>query len=274
MNNSKVLIDEKLLDNLLLKALPKEYEVLLDGYGIDEDEEEYLILILLLLNGHIEVITDWLNSDDGKKVLSGAKELSLNFFDKLEFDIRLKLHDSFLDKVVPLLLSWYSYGNQLAYNELNLQPSFLDSDWLVFDSLKQYNYDLLTDLSKDVCVTLRDVLYKGIKDGLNIDELTQLLLSNGLRGKGKFDAKTRAEMIARTERSRLLNQAKLNTYKEKGVEWVNFITKKDSRVCSFCLEIESDNPHRIDQIEESDKMPPVHPRCRCILVSARPPQNQ
>ena len=179
--SNKVIIDEKVLDNLLLKALPQEYEVLLDGYGLDEDEEEYLLLILLLLNGHIEVITDWLNSSDGRKILDGAEELGLNFFDKLEYEIRLKLHDSFINTIVPLLLSWYSYGNSLAYSELNLLPSFLDSDWLIFDSLKQYNYNLLTDLSKDVCVTLRDVLYDGIKDGLNIDELTQLLLNYGLR---------------------------------------------------------------------------------------------
>ena len=271
--SNKVIIDEKILDNLLLKALPQEYEVLLEGYGLDEDEEEYLILILLLLNGHIEVITDWLKSDDGRKILNGAEELGLNFFDKLEYEIRLKLHDSFTNTIIPLLLSWYTYGNQLAYNELNLLPSFLDSDWLIFDSLKQYNYNLLTDLSKDVCVTLRDVLYDGIKKGLDIDELTQLLLNNGLRGKGKFDAKTRAEMIARTEKTRLLNQAKLNTFKENGVEWIDFITRKDARVCSYCLEIEADNPHRLDQIEESDKMPPVHPRCRCIIMSARPPQD-
>ena len=131
--NNKVIIDERILDNLLIKALPQEYDVLLDGYGIDEDEEEYLILILLLLNGHIEVITDWLNSDDGKKILDGAKELGLNFFDRIEYDIRLKLHDNFINTIVPLLMSWYTYGNKLAYNELNLSPTFLDSDWLVFD---------------------------------------------------------------------------------------------------------------------------------------------
>ena len=271
MNKNKVLIDEKILDNLLIKALPQEYEVLLEGYGLDEDEEEYLLLILLLLNGHVEVITDWLNSDDGKKILDGAKELGLNFFDRLEYEIRLKLHDTFINTVVPLLLSWYTYGNKLAYNELNLKPLFLDSDWLIFDSLKQYNYNLLTDLSKDVCVTLRDVLYDGINKGLNIDELTQLLLTNGLRGKGKFDAKTRAEMIARTERSRLLNQAKLNTFKENGVEWVEVVTRQDSRVCSICLEIELNNPYRLDELENSDKMPPIHPRCRCYIRIARPP---
>ena len=109
MNNKKVVIDERILDNLLTKALPQEYEVLLEGYGLDEDEAEYFYLIILLLNGHVEVITDWLNSDDGRKVLDGAEELGLNFFDKLEYEIRLRLHDSFINLVVPLLLSWYTY---------------------------------------------------------------------------------------------------------------------------------------------------------------------
>ena len=265
MNNKKVVIDERILDNLLTKALPQEYEVLLEGYGLDEDEAEYFYLIILLLNGHVEVITDWLNSDDGRKVLDGAEELGLNFFDKLEYEIRLRLHDSFINLVVPLLLSWYTYGNKLAYNELNLNPVFLDTDWLVFDSIKQYNYNLLTDLSKDVSVTLRDVLYDGIKQGLDIDELTQLLLNNGLRGKGKFSARTRAEMTAITERNRILNQAKLNTFKERGIEWVDLVTKGDSRVCSICLEIEANNPHRLDQFEAEGNIPPLHPRCRCTI---------
>lgn len=271
MKDNKVLIDERLLDNLLTKALPKEYEVLLDGYGLDEDEENYLYLIILLLYGHIEVITDWLNSDDAQRILNGAEELGLNFFDKLEYEIRLKLHDGFIDAVVPLLLHFYSYGHSLAYRELNLSPIFTDGDWLVFDGLKQYNYNLLTDLSKDVCVSLRDVLYQGIMDGLDVDELTQLLLDNGLRGKGKFTARTRAEMIARTEKTRLLNKARVNVFKENGVEWVDFVTMHDHRVCTVCLELEANNPHRLDLLESSDNVPPIHPRCRCYIRSASPP---
>lgn len=269
----KVLVEENLLDNLLEKALPNEYDVLLEGYGLDEEEEEYLYLILLLLQGHVEVITEWLGSEDAKKILEGAEELGLNFFDKLEYEIRLRLHDKFLTLIVPLLMSWYTFGNKISYNELNLTPTFKDSDWLVFDSIKRNNYDLLTDLSKDVCVTLRDTLYNGINKGLNIDELTDLLLTNGLRGKGKFSAKTRAEMIARTEKNNSINQAKVNSYKENGVEWVDFITMGDGRVCNICLSLESQNPHRLDQLEADGNIPSIHPRCRCTIRKAQPPND-
>lgn len=265
---TKVLVDEDLLDNLLEKALPNEYDVLLEGYGLDEEEEEYLYLILLLLEGHVEVITDWLDSEDARKILDGAEEMGLNFFDRLEYEIRLRLHDSFLTLIVPLLLSWYTFGNKLTYDELNLSPVFQDSDWSVFDSIKQHNYNILTDLSKDVCVTLRDVLYDGINEGLGVDELTDLLLTNGLRGKGKFSAKTRAEMIARTERNNSINQAKVNAFKENNVEWVDFVTMGDGRVCSICLELESQNPHRLDQLEADGNIPSIHPRCRCTIRKA------
>lgn len=265
----KVLVDEELLDNLLEKALPNEYEVLLEGYGLDEDEEEYLYLILLLLNGHIEVITEWLTSDDARKILDGAEELGLDFFDKLEYEIRLRLHDDFLSLIVPLLLAWYTLGNKLSYNEMNLTPVFQDTDWSIFASIKQYNYNVLTDLSKDVCVTLRDVLYDGINEGLNIDELTQSLLTNGLKGKGKFSAKTRAEMIARTEKTRVVNNAKWNGFNENNVEWVDIVTMGDDRVCNICLELEANNPYRIDQVE----LPPFHPRCRCTIRRTQTPTN-
>lgn len=257
---NKVLVDEELLDNLLVKALPKEYDVLLEGYGLDEDEEEYIFLIFLILNGHLDIVLDWLSSEDAKKVLDGVKELDLNFFDRIEYDIRSMLHDKFIDTVVPLLLSWYSYGNKLAYNELNLTPTFLDTDWLMFGSIKQYNYNTLTNLSTDVCKNLRELLYDGINKGLNIDELTQLLLNNGLKPKGKFSAQTRAEMIARTEKSRSINKAKWVAFKENGVEWVNIITRGDSRVCTECLNYEANNPHKLDDVKD---LIPIHPRCRC-----------
>ena len=270
---AKILVDESLLDNLLEKALPNEYDMLLEGYGLDEEEEEYLLLILLLLEGHVEVIIDWLTSDDARRVLDGAEELGLNFFDKLEYEIRLRLHDNFLTLIVPLLMSWYTFGNKVTYNELNLTPVFQDSDWLVFDLIKRHNYNLLCDLSKDVCVTLRDVLYDGINKGLGVDELRELLLTNGLRGKGKFSARTRAEMIASTERNNSINQAKVNAFKENDVEWVDFITMGDGRVCSICLALESQNPHRLDQLESDGNIPSIHPRCRCTIRKAQPPNN-
>lgn len=257
---SKVLIDEQVLDNLLVKALPEEYDVLLEGYGLDEDEEDYLLFILMVLYGHLDIVLDWLNGDDAKQVLSGAEELGLNWFDKIEYRIRTFLHDNFVKTAVPLLLSWYSFGNSVGYSELNMLPSFSDGDWFNFGTLKQYNYDVISNLSGDVCVNLKDVLYNGIRDGLSVDELTQLLIDNGLQPKGKFSAKTRAEMIARTEKSRLINKAKLNCFKENGVEWVNIITRHDSRVCSICLEYEQNNPHKLVDVED---LLPLHPRCRC-----------
>lgn len=259
--NKKVLIDERILDNLLSKALPNEYDVLLEGYGLDEDEDEYMLLIFLILQGHLDIVLSWLNSDDTKKVLDGLRELDLNFFDRIEYEIRTFLHDKFLETIVPLLLSWYSFGNKVAYNELNLPPVFLDSDWSMFGSIKQYNYNVLTNLSTDVCKNLRELLYDGINRGLNIDELTQLLLDNGLQPVGKFSARTRAEMIARTEKSRAINKAKLNAFKVNGIEWVNIITRGDSRVCTECLTWEANNPHRLTDVEN---LIPVHPRCRCL----------
>ena len=260
MKHNKVIIDERLLDNLLIKALPNEYDVLLDGYGLDEDESEYILLIYLILQGHLDIVLKWLNSDDTKKVLDGVKELNLNFFDRIEYDIRTFLHDKFTETIIPLLLSWYTFGNTVAYNQLNITPTFLDSDWLMFGTIKQQNYNVLTNLSTDVCKNLRDILYDGINKGLNIDELTQLLLDNGLQPYGKFSAQTRAEMIARTEKSRAVNKAKLNAFKQQGIEWVNIVTRGDSRVCTICLNWEMNNPHKLVDVED---LIPLHPRCRC-----------
>ena len=173
-----------------------------------------------------------------------------------------------IENSVPLLHSWYTFGHTTAYSELNLQPSFTDEDWRTFAYLKQYNYNTISNLSKDICKNLRDVLYKGINDGLNIDELVQLLLDNGLQPDGKFSAETRARMIAQTEKSRLINRAKIVTYKKNMVEFVNIVTKHDGSVCGDCLSYEQNNPHRLDQVED---LLPLHPHCRCKYQPYIPP---
>ena len=76
-------------------------------------------------------------------------------------------------------------------------------------------------------------------------------------------------MIARTEKTRLINQSKWNTFKQNGVEWVEIVTRRDARVCSYCLELEANNPYRIDQV----LLPPFHPRCRCVIRKAQAPFN-
>ena len=44
----KIEIDEKVLDELILKSLPQEYEVLLYDDALTEEEQEYYYYLLLI----------------------------------------------------------------------------------------------------------------------------------------------------------------------------------------------------------------------------------
>jgi SPP1 gp7 family putative phage head morphogenesis protein len=79
--------------------------------------------------------------------------------------------------------------------------------------------------------------------------------------------KNRAHMIAQTECTRAMVTAAHATYKDAGVEQIEFLTADDDKVDDECTENEDQGPIPItDKFEHG--MPPVHPRCRCTIIPA------
>lgn len=80
---------------------------------------------------------------------------------------------------------------------------------------------------------------------------------------GEFNAKGRAEMIARTESLEALNRGAYDNYRNRGYKKYRVITAgADDRRCDDCGEKESmEYP-----IEDTFHIPPFHPRCRCTIV--------
>lgn len=73
----------------------------------------------------------------------------------------------------------------------------------------------------------------------------------------------RAETIQRTETLSALNAASNERYKREGVALVEFVPTGDDRTCPTC----ADRAGEIYKIDEAPS-PPIHPRCRCVLVPA------
>ena len=100
---AKILIDEEVLDNLILKSLPKEYEVLLNDTDLTEEEQEYFYYILLILNGQIDEAKKWITSNEFDQIVDNIEKLPLNFFDDFKLKIRVYLQDKFEVLLIPLL---------------------------------------------------------------------------------------------------------------------------------------------------------------------------
>lgn len=82
-----------------------------------------------------------------------------------------------------------------------------------------------------------------------------------------------AERIARTETSRVLNQASLNVYRQAGLNKVKWLdsteaikgsTIKRAKVCKECREVATHNGG-IYPIGEVPQLP-LHPHCRCTIT--------
>ena len=258
---AKVSIDEKVLDELILKALPKEYEVLLYDEALTEEEQQYYYCILLILQGRIDEVKKWISSDDFKRILDDVEKLNLNFFDDFKLKMRVYLQDKFELLLLPLLLGYYQEANKIVYSSFNLESVLTDNDLLNFIKIRQYNYDLLTNLCDDLDKNFKDIILDGIIDGKSVDDIAHELEVAGVSPLNRHTAQQRAKMIARTEVNSVKNKARLQAYKDNNIQWVDIITMGDGRVCQECLDLEANNPYPIDEIWD---LLPVHPNCRCI----------
>lgn len=256
----KIFVDDDLIDNLILKSLPPEYEVLLNDESLDSDEEEYFYLILLILSGQINEAKKWLHSDEFKRISKDIENVPLNFFDDLELKLRVYVQDKFELLLAPLISIFYEYANEQAYKSLNKIPTMTDNDLLRFLRLKQYNYHILSNLCVDLNKNFKDIIFEDIMNGKDVKDMEEDIENSGVDPINKHTAQQRAKMIAQTEVNNIKQNSKIQAYIDNDIHWVDIITKGDGKVCSICLDAESNNPY---PIEEADGMIPFHPRCRC-----------
>lgn len=262
---SKILIDEDFLDRLILKSLPEEYEVLLYDDELSDEEQEYYYYILLILMGHIDEVKKWVTSYEFEQLINDVEKLPLNFYDEFKLKINNYTQNQFEKLIIPLLFGFYCETNDIIYSSFNVKPHLTDFDLFNFTNIKQYNYNLLTNLCDDLDKNFKDIILDGIIKGKSVDEIAEELELAGISPLNKHTAQQRAKMIARTEVNSVKNKARLQAFTDNNIYWVDVNTMHDSRVCQDCLNIESKNPYPIYEVWS---MLPVHPNCRCYYTPA------
>lgn len=131
----------------------------------------------------------------------------------------------------------------------------------------------VTRMGEDMKTDLRKIAMEGYKNKVPPKELGKQMAT-------KIDGltKQRAQVIARTETRRAGNianyaNAKLNL----GAQSFKVISDQ-STVCPFCQQL-YDNGGIVFTIDQSDVIPPIHPKCNCTPVystkvqDARPEEN-
>lgn len=124
---------------------------------------------------------------------------------------------------------------------------------------------LITRISDDMRDRIGELLRDGEDKGRSVAATASKLLTTGL-DKGIFrSARRRAYLIARTELHRARQRAAVDLYRAAHIDLVKWVGIGDGRICAHCKALDG----RIFHLEEiEDRLPPLHPRCRCRLLPA------
>ncbi|MFJ4787569.1 phage portal protein [Streptomyces sp. NPDC088794] len=128
----------------------------------------------------------------------------------------------------------------------------------------------------DALLRDRGIIIRSVAN-TRLNELGRALAAGAARGdsadtiarniSGILSNPARAEMIATTELARAVSAASLSTYRVNGIEYVEWITAVDERVCPLCMSNTEAGALRLEtQFPSGVYMPPAHPFCRCALM--------
>jgi len=151
--------------------------------------------------------------------------------------------------------------SRASYDDLNTLKGWIAFDYLPFlpeliGYMKDYNFPDLDDLTAAQKKKLNKLMLNAFKEGKGLRAITDEV------NKIVKDPK-RAKLIARTETTRIANEAKRMDYEKSDVEELEFITADDAKVDDKCRSLDGIR----FEIKSSEGVIPVHPRCRCTWIA-------
>ena len=278
-DDPQVLTNMLLIDELGLWGL-------FDSKSIDDNQtKQYYQLIDDLIDTQISESIAWLQSDTAKEYFFQQVEVEKEIFNALE-DAWDTIFDNSYENVDDLLDSIYDEGKKQGYSQMKETIRYTDADIQAIRLAKDYNYDLIKNLTGDLQSTVKNKILQGIITGENPYNLSRTLTKAGVTklDGSPFTARQRATMIAKTETSRMQNTGMVQSYLNEGYTQVKILTAEDKDVCTTCLEyafkFNKDEPrvyspellkreqvHDIVTLIKGGKFPPFHPFCRCTYLT-------
>ncbi len=232
---------------------------------INDDEKKYFDYMIRNINKQIELVSNFMYSkDNADEVLEDLKD-NEKLYSKIDDEIRRAVTDKDLEKGSDIIEYFYKKGKE---NGALLLRSNGDKIWTKFDednleNLKKYNLSLIKDINSEVRGAIKEEIFTGIarsdnprviaENIKNIPEF-EPLPNTGLTAYG------RAELIARTEVQRTLNEGHLQSYKDLGIKYVEIAPAPDA--CEECADWEGE----VIDIDEANGLLPIHPNCRCRFI--------
>jgi len=154
------------------------------------------------------------------------------------------------------IVAAYKKGMQLN-NDIELGYSLDRTDRRALDYIKDYPLLIAKKVGDDVQNALKRELYEGMQKGESIPKLSKRIES-------VFETtKNRAKTIARTEVTNASTWGKINQIRNSGGKRWQYYATEDERTCPICMA----HHLKIYSIDDLEFKPPLHPNCRCTILS-------
>jgi SPP1 gp7 family putative phage head morphogenesis protein len=126
-----------------------------------------------------------------------------------------------------------------------------------------------TDLAGLISKTRMRQLEDALRDAVRAGEDPQVIAQ---RIEDILRVASRAAMIADTEVTRAANAAGLQVFKDLGIAYKTWQTRRDAKVCSACRANQDQGPIPLSALFANGLLtPPAHPSCRCWTSPWTPP---
>ena len=232
---------------------------------INDEEKRYFDYMIRNINKQIELVSNFMYSkDNAEEVLDDLKD-NEKLYNKIDDRIRSAVTDKDLEKGSDIIEDFYKAGKE---NGASLLRSNGDKIWTRFDednleNLKKYNLGLIKDINSEVRGAIKEEIFTGIARSDN-----PRVIAENIKNIPEFEplpntgltAYARAELIARTEVQRTLNEGHLQSYKDYGIKYVEIAPAPDA--CEECADWEGE----VIDIDEANGLLPIHPNCRCRFI--------
>ena len=263
-------------NRLLAKAF--DLNDFLDPTRLAHDELQYYNDITRALDKTIDKYVEWLDSEEARELFHEGVKAKKEYFNAIDKDLDDIIQDTSLsaDGIIEKI---YQKGLNYGYKDINRLPVFNDACKYGLKATREYNFDLICNVSDDLRESIKHNIFRGVAEGQSVQQVAKALVDSGLKPlEGKtLSAYQRASLIARTEIARSMTTGRLQAYANYGVEKVKILTAGDDYVCPICLKaahkfngemnIENVSGDKLYTLEEASDLVPFHPACRCSVMA-------
>lgn len=227
-------------------------------------ESRLLSVIAESFDELVDATWTWLQSPSTREIFVRRQRIINVFFEESgireQWDEIVQRHAR---QGVDIVSEIYEYTRKMNLAESVIH--YTPTERMILNNLADSSYELIRNVSEDQVRGIRRHLVQDYAEGENprrtsLKEI-QLEPING------WSPETRAEVIARTETARIINTGLLETYRQDGVGYVEFLASGNS--CDEC----SSRDGKIFPVSEAVGDPCIHPNCTCTYIPARDPET-